>query len=70
MKESIEEFLARGGEIVKLKRGPKTTTTNSEFMKRDRVLVNLKRLLKQDGLTDEDRFMVECAIRRRIELLR
>ncbi|MHA2066371.1 MAG: hypothetical protein ACXABY_18525 [Candidatus Thorarchaeota archaeon] len=70
MRETIEEYIARGGEIEYIKPGSKTTMTNSELIKHDRVLKNMKLLLEREGLSEEDKFTVESAISRRIELLR
>lgn len=63
--ESVQEFLARGGKIQKVKKGSKNTTSPKKFMSLDPQLTQLNKLLKRDGLSNSDRQKVEIAISKR-----
>jgi len=45
--ETVEEFLARGGQLIKCEQGSAQTSTASQLIKKDRKLRALKVLLKE-----------------------
>ena len=70
MKESVEEFIARGGIVNRLDNGGKQTATASQLTKNDKRLVALKQLLKDvDGNQDAE-LKVQSAIELRCQALR
>lgn len=68
-KETIEEFMARGGNITRCRPGSKTTSTNREIIKKDLQLKELRKL-KKSLKNQEDIRAVDNAISLRIDLLK
>lgn len=68
--ETVEEFLARGGQVNRCKAGSKTTTmTNREVIKKDAQLKELRKL-KKSLKKQSDIDAVDNAISIRIDILK
>jgi len=71
IRETIEEYLAKGGRVNKLDNGPKQTATANQLIRKDKKLAALRALLVeiQDG--DDDAYTrVQAAIDERYDMLK
>jgi hypothetical protein len=71
-KETVEEFLARGGTIIKCSiQRSDTTTTASDFIKKDPKLKELRKLKRQtDPDNDAAHNAINAAIQERKNILK
>lgn len=70
IRESIEEFFARGGKTNKIDNGSKQTATSSQLIKKDRKLAALRKLLTEIQDNDEAYTRVQAAIDERYDILK
>lgn len=67
--ETVQEFLARGGQITVYPPGPKKYDHSTKYRK-DKQLNALKQLKQQDGLSEADIDQIDAAIATRIQILK
>lgn len=70
MKESVEEFMARGGRVSKHDNGSETTCTASQLIKKDKRLAALRKLLVEVEDNEEAYTKVQSAIDARYDILK